>query len=188
VTPACRGAPIALLAAAALSVAPAAAQTRPGLDCNLFGPRHPCEPYLLYPPGQDLRLTVPFPDGRSDRSPREGKPEDDKPIDNIRGLFAAIEACWRVPPPEPIRPGPPGMEVTVRFSLNRDGALIGDPRFTYTTRSLSAEDRHYYHRAIADGLRRCTPLHFTKGMGGAVAGRPINIRFIETRGTRKAGA
>jgi hypothetical protein len=30
-------------------------------------------------------------------------------------------------------------------------------------------------------LARCTPLHFSQGMGGAVAGRPIAIRFVDNR-------
>jgi hypothetical protein len=30
-------------------------------------------------------------------------------------------------------------------------------------------------------LARCTPLHFTEGMSGAVAGRPIAIRFVDNR-------
>ena len=28
---------------------------------------------------------------------------------------------------------------------------------------------------------RCTPLHFSKGMAGAVAGRPIAIRYVDER-------
>ena len=27
----------------------------------------------------------------------------------------------------------------------------------------------------------CTPLRFTEGLGGAVAGRPIAIRFVDNR-------
>jgi hypothetical protein len=30
-------------------------------------------------------------------------------------------------------------------------------------------------------LARCTPLHFSDGMAGAVAGRPIAIRFVDNR-------
>jgi hypothetical protein len=32
-------------------------------------------------------------------------------------------------------------------------------------------------------LQRCTPLHFSAGMAGAVAGRPIAIRFVDERTT-----
>jgi hypothetical protein len=30
-------------------------------------------------------------------------------------------------------------------------------------------------------LKRCVPLHFSAGMAGAVAGRPIAIRFVDNR-------
>jgi hypothetical protein len=30
-------------------------------------------------------------------------------------------------------------------------------------------------------LERCTPLRFTPGLGGAIAGRPIAIRYVDNR-------
>jgi hypothetical protein len=177
-----------LLSAVILSATPASAQSgraMPGIDCNFYGPRHFCEPYLLYPPGQDLRLTIQIPvpeehqaeSGASD----SGSPEE---IDSIRTLFAALRRCWVAPPEDKVRPG---MQITVRFSLNRNGTIIGQPRLTYTTKGVSAEQKDAYYRMIIDGLSRCTPFRFSKGMGGAIAGRPLVIRYIETRGTRKAG-
>ena len=41
--------------------------------------------------------------------------------------------------------------------------------------------RDKYRDAIDQALKRCTPLHFTDAMGGAVAGRPIAIRFVDER-------
>jgi hypothetical protein len=41
--------------------------------------------------------------------------------------------------------------------------------------------RDRYHAAITQALERCTPITFTPGMGGAVAGRPIAIRFVDNR-------
>ena len=35
--------------------------------------------------------------------------------------------------------------------------------------------------AVNAALARCTPLQFGNGMGGAVAGRPIAIRFVDDR-------
>jgi len=177
-----------LLSAALLSTAPAAAQTKPsypGINCNLYGPRHFCDPYLLSPSGQDLRLTITI--------PTAGEPQRDKDdaglaqggeIDTIRALFAALRACWIAPPEDKVRPG---MEITVRFSLNRNGNIIGRPHLTYTTKGVSAEQKSTYYQMIAEGLSRCTPFRLSKGMGGAVAGRPLVIRYIETRGTRRAG-
>jgi hypothetical protein len=41
--------------------------------------------------------------------------------------------------------------------------------------------RDTYRDAVDAALERCTPLHFSTGMGGAVAGRPIAIRFVDER-------
>jgi hypothetical protein len=38
-----------------------------------------------------------------------------------------------------------------------------------------------YPNALDAALKRCTPLHFSEGMGGAVAARPITIRFVDDR-------
>ena len=35
--------------------------------------------------------------------------------------------------------------------------------------------------ALDAALKRCTPLTFSPGMAGAVAGRPIAIRFVDER-------
>jgi hypothetical protein len=39
--------------------------------------------------------------------------------------------------------------------------------------------RNIYRDAVNATLARCTPLHFSEGMGGAVIGRPIAIRFVD---------
>jgi hypothetical protein len=159
---------------------PAAAQQMPGFDCNLYGPTQPCAPFLLYPPGQDLRLTIPS-RGAEDNA---GRRSDDR-INTLRELFAALRACWTPPPLDEARPG---MELTIRFAFDRSGNIMGKPRFTYISRIASAEERDLYRRAVIDSLMRCTPLPLTAGMGGAVAGRPLVIRYIDDRNTRKAGA
>jgi hypothetical protein len=69
----------------------------------------------------------------------------------------------------------------MRFSLNRDGKLIGEPRVTYSSREVSEETRELYRDAITQSLEGCTPFRFTKGFAGAIAGRPIAIRVIDDR-------
>ena len=46
---------------------------------------------------------------------------------------------------------------------------------------LGADVRDAYRDAVNAALSRCLPLHFTDGMGGAVAGRPIAIRYVDNR-------
>jgi hypothetical protein len=74
-----------------------------------------------------------------------------------------------------------GMEYTIRFALKRDGTMIAAPRMTYSSHEVSAATRDVYRDAIDAALKRCTPLHFSQGMAGAVAGRPIVIRFVDDR-------
>ena len=40
-------------------------------------------------------------------------------------------------------------------------------------------DRLLYRIAVMEALQRCTPMPFTEGMAGAIAGRPLAIRFHE---------
>ena len=61
------------------------------------------------------------------------------------------------------------------------GGIIGEPRVTYSTPGVDDDTRQAYRRAIKQALDRCTPLPFSAGMGGAIAGRPIAIRFVDNR-------
>jgi hypothetical protein len=99
-------------------------------------------------------------------------------LNTIRDVFAAVHACWLPPPMDQAHEG---MEISVRLSFTRDGAVLGEPRFTYLTRGVSQQVRTAYERAVAEALVRCTPLPFTPELGGALAGRPFAIRFIDNR-------
>lgn len=39
---------------------------------------------------------------------------------------------------------------------------------------------------MAEALRRCNPLPFTDGLGNALAGRPMTIRFTDNRKLKQA--
>jgi hypothetical protein len=99
-------------------------------------------------------------------------------LDTIREMFTALRGCWVPPPKDEARHG---MEYTIRFAFKRDGELIAPPRMTYASPDVPADERGIYRGAIDAALKRCTPLHFSKGMGGAIAGRPIAIRFVDDR-------
>ena len=146
---------------------PALAQAEPG-NCGLLG-----EPPCLIPaqvgPGQRPQLllgTRPTPNAR--------KPVG--PLNTLNDLWAALQACWVPPPLENVEPG---MQMTLRFSFNRDGGLIGPPQLTYATPEMSMRTREIYREALARSLRNCTPLQFTSGLGGAIAGRPISVLIAE---------
>jgi hypothetical protein len=149
--------------------------------CSVFQ-RRPCIPEFLPPIGEDLRLTVETaaeaPDRSSPPPEAENGEKTEHKVDTIGELFAALRACW-VPPP--VAEARRGMQMSVRFSFKRDGEIIGTPRVTYVTPEAPAEARETYHNAVTAALDRCTPIPFTSGMGGAIAGRPIAIRFVDNR-------
>jgi hypothetical protein len=154
--------------------------------------RGPCFPYYLPPLGQDLQLTIVStdadnsndrPDAKESEAKRandnaEKSGSEDRKLDTIREMFAALRACWQPPPKDEARHG---MEYTVRFAFKRDGDIVAPPRMTYVSHDAPAEVRDKYRGAIDAALKRCTPLPFTDAMGGAVAGRPIAIRFVDER-------
>jgi hypothetical protein len=69
----------------------------------------------------------------------------------------------------------------VRLSFKRGGEIFGEPRMTYITPGSTPEVREAYWDAIRAAFSRCTPLGFSKGLGGALAGRPFAIRFVDNR-------
>ena len=73
------------------------------------------------------------------------------------------------------------MQMAVRFSFNKAGRLIGPPRLTFATPGVPADTKTTYLNAINSSLNACLPLKFTGGLGGALAGRPIAIRYVDNR-------
>jgi hypothetical protein len=169
--------------------------------CGVFH-RGPCMPYYWPPFGEDLRLTIVSTDNhpagngadknagentgtaKSDQAGSENETAAaDHTLDSISAMFAALRACWVPPPKDEARHG---MEYTIRFAFKRDGEIVAPPRVTYASHDAPADVRDVYRDAVNAALKRCTPLHFSDGMGGAVAGRPIAIRFVDNRTGDKA--
>jgi hypothetical protein len=96
-----------------------------------------------------------------------------EPLDSIKDVIVRLQQCWKPPPRSQARP----VDITVIVSFNREGAILGRPRVTYETEGSADEDRLAYRIAAMEALQRCTPLPFSEGLGGAVAGRPFAIRF-----------
>src|SRR5712691_11851053 len=103
-------------------------------------------------------------------------------FDTIGDLFAALRSCWSPPPADSAREG---MQMTVRFSFKRTGEIIAAPRLTFATAGVSADTRTIYLKGINASLDACEPLKFTSGLGGALAGRPIAIRYVDNRALGK---
>ena len=142
--------------------------------CSVFNDG-PCIPEIDYSYGQNLQLTVETAPSQAD-AVKYRKPNHD--LDSIGDLFAALRSCWSPPPADTAREG---MQMSVRFSFKRTGEIIASPRVTFATAGTPAEVRATYLKAINASLAACVPLKFTGNLGGAIAGRPIAIRYVDNR-------
>ncbi len=146
--------------------------------CSVFN-RGPCIPEIDYPYGENLQLTIQSVPPQDDAAKYQ-KPDHD--LDTIGDLFAQLRSCWSPPPAESAHEG---MQMSVRFSFKRSGEIIASPRMTFATADASADTRATYLKAINASLDACVPLKFTGGLGGALAGRPIAIRYVDNRELQK---
>jgi hypothetical protein len=150
--------------------------------CSVFN-HGPCIPEIDYPYGENLQLTIESVPPQ-DQAAKYRKPDHD--LDTIGDLFAELRSCWTPPPADTAREG---MQMTVRFSFKRSGEIIATPRLTFATSGVPADTRTTYLKAINASLQACTPLKFSGELGGALAGRPIAIRYVDNRdlGKQQAG-
>jgi allophanate hydrolase subunit 1 len=95
-------------------------------------------------------------------------------VDTIREIVEKLRSCWKPPPASRAHPG---IDITVIVSFNRSGEILGHPRITYESEQATDNDRLAYRIAVMETLQRCTPMPFTEGMAGAVAGRPFAVQF-----------
>ena len=142
--------------------------------CSVFNDG-PCIPEIFYPYGENLQLTIQTVPPQ-DQAATYRKPDHD--LNSVGDLFAALRSCWTPPAADDAREG---MQMSVRFSFKRSGEMIGAPRLTFSTSGVPADTRATYLKAINSSLNACLPLKFTDGLGGALAGRPIAIRYVDNR-------
>ncbi len=152
----------------------------PSAHCSVFS-RYPCAGGFQYQFGEDLQFTIvstPAASQSPSASVGGGDGQRDRELNTIHDLYDALQACWMPPPPDEARPG---MQMSVRLAFKRDGEMIALPRITYASPGAPQAEKDIYHEAITAGLDRCTPLPFAPALGGAIAGRPIAIRYIDER-------
>jgi hypothetical protein len=99
-------------------------------------------------------------------------------INTLQELFARLGSCWKAPP---LPSGDSGMQIAVSFSLKRNGEILGQPRITYESAYATNDQKMIYRMAVMEALQRCTPMPITDGLGNAIAGRPLLIRFDARR-------
>jgi hypothetical protein len=94
------------------------------------------------------------------------------PANTLRELYAAVGECVKAPA------GLPGSELTILFSLKRDGSLLGRPRIPHTKLLGDPSDQTAFVRNVLAAFDKCLPLSITEGLEGAVAGRPMSFRVV----------
>jgi hypothetical protein len=104
------------------------------------------------------------------------------PLNTLKDIGDAMRACWVWPPAEDISTG---MELTVMLSFRSNGEIFGG-RITHQSANVSEKERALYYTALADAIRRCSPLPVSDGLGRAIAGRLFTFRFTDNRKQRKA--
>jgi hypothetical protein len=155
-----------------LEYSPVCSLSRPGpcaptVCTSSDGPR--CVPYVMPQLAQDLRVII------KSRSRHAGTAPE-QPVNSLRELYTALRRCWEPPARQEAHFG---MEMSVRFAFRRSGEIISPPRVTYATKDADEDTRNAYRDAVTASIERCTPMPLSKGFGGAIAGRPIAIRFVD---------
>lgn len=137
-----------------------------------------CLPDFIDPFDEQLQLTIETRDRSSDSTGESNQPRAPEQLENIRAVFAALLRCWAPPAKDDSRPG---AQFSVRVSFKRSGEILGKPRVTYVSPGLPENVRQAYSQAADATIERCTPLPFSRELGGALAGRPFAIRFVDRR-------
>ena len=117
---------------------------------------------------------------------RSDNPRPRRPVGQVNDLIqiqAALADCWQFPPADD---GRAPVDVIFTVSFKRSGELFGKPGVVKFSREVSDAERGRFYQAVAEAIDRCSPMPFTDQMGGAVAGRTLHIRFIDSRKRKQA--
>ena len=136
----------------------------------------PCIPEIDYPYGENLQLTV-------ETVPSQGTGRKYSESLTTTSTPSAICSLRCAPAGRRRRPTPRGRACRCRYASvsSATGEIIAAPRLTFATAGVPADTRATYLKAINASLDACMPLKFTGGLGGALAGRPIAIRYVDNR-------
>jgi hypothetical protein len=75
-----------------------------------------------------------------------------------------------------------GSQVTIAFTMKRDGSIFGKPRITFSHLEGDEETGKRFLEDAERAVDSCLPLRVTPALGGAIAGR----QFFITLGGPKA--
>jgi hypothetical protein len=92
-------------------------------------------------------------------------------ITTLKETWPALFACYfGIPNAE-------DSEITLVFSLRRDGTLIGKPKVTAKNIRGDETQQRAFENSIMEAIERALPLPFSDSMGSAIAGRVLSVRI-----------
>jgi hypothetical protein len=101
-----------------------------------------------------------------------------KLISSAHDVRTALQTRW-------LAPENASQQVSVRFSFNREGRVVGQPLITYQNPSPSEEGRAALREALAQAIARCEPLQLSEDFRKVISVHPISMRLGE--GWRRRG-
>ena len=93
------------------------------------------------------------------------------PLVTMDQVGKAIMACWQPPA------GATKSSVTLSFSFNRDGALIGPPRSTAIDVAGDGDDRKQFVEAAVSAVESCTPVQLSPDLAQGIGGQVFTMEF-----------
>lgn len=98
-------------------------------------------------------------------------PAGAEPLPTMEAVGAKILSCWA--PPAGIQ----NSAVSMRFSLKRDGSLIGPPRPANIDVSGDENVRKQFVAAAAEAIQKCTPLELSPELAQGIGGQVFTLEF-----------
>jgi hypothetical protein len=93
------------------------------------------------------------------------------PANSSKEIFCELEQCVKLPASRETT------DITVAFSMKRDGTLLGKPKVTYFKFTGSSEARQAYIKDAFTSFAKCFPVRITDKLGAAAAGHKMYIRI-----------
>ncbi|MDW6024248.1 hypothetical protein SAZ10_21085 [Mesorhizobium sp. BAC0120] len=98
-------------------------------------------------------------------------PANADPLTAMDQVGKAILACWKPPA------GITKSSVTLSFSFNRDGSLIGPPQPTAIDVTGDENAHKQFIAAAINAVDQCTPVEFAPALAQGIGGQPFTMDF-----------
>src|SRR5262245_32743930 len=98
-------------------------------------------------------------------------PANAEPLTTMDQVGKAVLACWKPPA------GFTASSVTLSFSFNRDGSLLGPPQSTAIDVTGDEGARKQFIAAAMKAVGQCTPVEFAPALAQGIGGQVFTMEF-----------